>query len=173
MKLQFIVFSVITSLIVVPLASCSSSEDLLACNPSITQLTSSGCLITNSGLNDRLDDEGADKLFCNTTFEMRITRNDAECSFKSLEYPCDFEKVNVEVFFEDKTLTIIEYPSSDMADCRCKVDANFNIKNIPSDSFELKIYHGNTNGEYNKNLPKLLEVVHVMNGSVIFPYGNE
>lgn len=76
-------------MIVVSLESCSSSEDILACNPSITQLT------------------------------------------------------------------------------------NFNIENIPPDSFELKIYHGDTNGEYKKNLPKLFEVSHVMNGSFVFPYGNE
>lgn len=101
---------------------------------------------------------------------MKITGNTAECVFKSLQYPCDFEKVNVEVSSNNRTIKVIEYPSSDLADCLCEVDATFNIEDLPGDSFILKIYRANTQGEYDPEKPTLEKVIEVNNCFLLFQY---
>ena len=51
-------------------------------------------------------------------------------------------------------MILIEYPTADKADCRCEIDASFIIENIPQNDFILKIYHGDTHGNYNIDNPK-------------------
>ena len=78
------------------------------------------------------------------------------CRFNSLQYPCDFGKVNINVSYSNKTLTIVEFPSSDQADCLCEVDASFVIENLPDVDFIIKVYHGDTFGNYNADKPKFV-----------------
>lgn len=145
------------------LASCSSTEDLASRFPYLSQIENTECL--NSRAID--DDTNGGR----TTFAMRISGTFAECCFKGLAYPCDFRNVNVEVSYHDGIMTIIEYPSSDMADCLCEVDASFVIEDFPADRFILKIYRGNTKGHYDKVNPILTQVVDPKKGYLKFPYG--
>ena len=163
MKLQLTIIFVIASFMLITLGSCSSTEDLASRYPYLSQLKNTECL------GSRAADIEADN-DVTPTFEIRISGKTAECFFKSLEYPCDFEKVNVKVFYENGTIKIVEYPSSDLADCICDVDATFKIEELPEDSFILKIFRANTKGEYNNNYPTLTETIKVKNGSYIFPY---
>ncbi len=146
------------------LSSCSSAGDLILRYPYLSQLSNTECLNSRSDGND-------DYYRRRTTFEMNISDNTAKCSFKALYYPCDFEKVNVDISYADGILTIVEYPSSDMADCICEVDTSFNIEDLPGSKFLLKVYRGNTDGQYNKDYPILSEIIEVRDGVVIFPYG--
>lgn len=67
-------------------------------------------------------------------------------------------------------MTIVEYPSSDTADCRCEIDATFTIENIPHNEFVLKIYHGDTNGNYNKTALKYEGRINPAEGKIMIPY---
>ncbi|MDE6231335.1 MAG: hypothetical protein K2M37_06915 [Muribaculaceae bacterium] len=163
MKPRFTVIFVIASFMLITLGACSSSEDLIPSSPHLSQLQNTGCL--DSGFGD-FETENDDF----STFEMKIEGKTAECFFNSLKYPCDFENVNVIVTYENETMTIIEYPSSDLADCICDVDVSFQIEDLPEGNFILKIFRANTNGEYNKDYPKLTETINVKDGSYNFPY---
>ena len=104
------------------------------------------------------------------SFEMFFDGQTAECRFISLDYPCDFWKVNVRTIYSTGTLMIIEYSTFDEAACRCKVDASFTIENIPQNEFVLKIYHGDTNGNYNKTTPKYEGRINPAEGKIMIPY---
>lgn len=145
--------------------SCSSTEDTIVKHPYLSNLTDTGCLdhpgvhaIQTRGFN------------AETTFEMIFEGTTARCKFTALEYACDFEKVNVDVTFEEGVMTIVEYPSSDMADCLCETDATFIIQDMPTEDFILKIYRGTTTGEFNPDRPKYSGVVRIKDGSFIIPY---
>lgn len=130
-------------------SSCSSTEDAVIQNPYISNLGNTGC-ISHWDTDNAESRSEVNKCSFEMLFEGQVTR----CKFTSLVYPCDYEQVNVKVTYTDGTMTIVEYPSSDTADCRCEIDANFTIENMPQNIFILKIYHGDTNGNYNKTTPK-------------------
>lgn len=164
MKL-FIKLQVITIVLVLALTSCSSMEEVISKNPYLSQITNTECL--------GIADTDAPQNRGNGThgsFEMIMDGTTAQCRFMSLEYPCDFEKVNINISFNDGVLTIVEYPSSDEADCRCEIDATFIINDLPDTDFMLKIYHGDTNGNFNIAAPKFSGRVRVKDGSFSTPY---
>lgn len=146
----------------ISLNSCSDTDEP-APVPYLSQVQNTECLSSGSRASEV-------EAHVSTTFEMRISSRTAECLFRSLSYPCDFGMVNVDLFFKDGVMTIVEYPSSDLANCLCKVDASFKINDLPKGSFILKIYRGNSKGEYNKDYPMLTEVIEVKKGTYIFPY---
>lgn len=160
-KLKFRILAALFTII--SLGSCSSSEDLVSRYPYLSQLSNTPCLNSRSSGDESDNDVHA-------TFEIKINGNTAECAFKSLDYPCDFGKVNIEVSYDESIITVLEYPSSDMADCICDVNATFTIENLPKDNFILKIYRCNSSRKYNNDTPTLNEVIDVKNGKVIFPY---
>lgn len=135
--------------------SCSSVQELVSLNPHLYHLQNTECLTPYADF-DTDSDETDDGLYSYGTFQMSYRKDltTCDCKFNSLNYPCDFGKINVDVAFSDGILIIVEYPSSDMADCKCKVDASFSIKDLPLDDFPMKIYHGDTSGNYNPDTPK-------------------
>lgn len=148
---------VFMTMIILILCSCSSIEDIVSRNPQLYQLRNSECLTTYTDGENYIDGED-NAQYGYGTFQM-LYREDlttCDCKFNSLNYPCDFGKVNVDVHFSNGILTIVEYPSSDMADCKCQVDASFTIKNLPLEDFQLKVYHGDTSGKYNPDKPKYI-----------------
>lgn len=145
--------------------SCSSTEDTIVKQPYLSNLNDTGCLDHLSA--PALQTRGFD---AETTFEMVFEGSTARCKFTALEYSCDFEKVNVDVTYEDGVMTIVEYPSSDMADCICETDATFIIQDMPTEDFILKIYRGTTTGEFNPDQPIYSGVVRIKNGSFTIPY---
>lgn len=163
MKLKTIFCNLMASGLLITLMSCSTTESLTPNYPYLSQLANTPCLNSKaSGLEYVIDNS--------TTFEMKITDTTAECVFKSLQYPCDFEKVNVDISYDNGTITVIEYPSSDLADCLCEVDATFTIEDIPRNSFILKIYRANTQGEYDPDKPTLEKLIEVKNCFLLFQY---
>ena len=157
-------------LIVITLASiasssCSSMEDALIQNPYISNLENTGCIShwdTDNAENNSEVNKGSFEML----FEGQVTR----CIFTSLVYPCDYEQVNVKVTYNDGAMTIVEYPSSDTADCRCNIDASFTIENMPQHDFILKIYHGDTEGKYDNETPKYVGRINPIEGKIIIPY---
>ena len=164
MKL-FIKLQLITCLLVLALTSCSSSEEVIFKNPYLSQITNTECLSIADI--DAPQSRGND---IHGSFEMIINGSSAECKFISLEYPCDFGRVNINLSFNDGVLIIVEYPSSDEADCRCETDVTFTINELPDSDFVLKIYHGDTNGNFNIETPKFSGRVRVMDGSFSTSY---
>lgn len=145
-------------------ASCSSTEDVAFKQPYLSQITNTECLGIDNEIVDGRDDNG------HCSFEMVFDGNMARCRFTSLDYPCDFGKVNVKIIYQEGTLTIVEFPSSDEADCRCETDATFTIVNLPEDDFILRMYHGDTNGSYNEDKPIYTGKVNLKIGSITIPY---
>lgn len=154
-----------TIMLIFMLSSCSSVEDITLQHPYLSQLTNTECL--NSKDIDYSQSRSDDS---NGSFEMVFEGNTAKCKFTSLEYPCDFEKVNVNVFYSEGVLTIVEYPSSDKADCRCEISASFLIENVPQLDFILKIYHGDTTGRFNPDKPLYEGEISLSDGKITFPY---
>ncbi len=137
--------------------SCSSMEEITSKYPTINNLKNTECKtheleIVNSDASesDSYFEHGTIQIWCGD-IPMKVI-----CRFNSLQYPCDFGKVNVQVSYSDKTLTIVEFPSSDQADCLCEVDASFVIENLPDEDFIIKVYHGDTFGYYNADKPKFV-----------------
>ncbi len=137
--------------------SCSSMEEITSKYPTINNLKNTECKtheleIVNSDASEPDSDfeHGTIQIWCGD-IPMKII-----CRFNSLQYPCDFEKVNINVSYFNKTLTIVEFPSSDQADCLCEVDASFVIENLPDEDFIIKVYHGDTFGYYNADKPKFV-----------------
>lgn len=164
--MQQLILSFATALLtVLALASCSASEDVTFKYPYLSMLSNTECL-------NVIDAESAQSRAENGNgyFEMVLEGTTAKCKFISLDYPCDFEKVNVNVTYNKGTLSIVEYPSSDKADCRCETNAAFSIKNIPEEDFILKIYHGDTTGNFIEETPKYTGRFNIMNGSITIPY---
>lgn len=144
---------------------CSSMEDTVIQNPYISNLENTDCIShwdTDNAESRSVVNKGSFEML----FEEQVTR----CKFTSLVYPCDYEQVNVKVTYTDGTMTIVEYPSSDTADCRCEIDANFTIENMPQNIFILKIYHGDTNGNYNKTTPKYEGRINPADGKIRILY---
>ncbi len=146
-------------------SSCSSTEDAVIQNPYISNLGNTGC-ISHWDTDNAESRSEVNKCSFEMLFEGQVTR----CKFTSLVYPCDYEQVNVKVTYTDGTMTIVEYPSSDTADCRCEIDANFTIENMPQNIFILKIYHGDTNGNYNKTTPKYEGRINPADGKIRILY---
>ena len=72
------------------MSSCSSTEDVTARYPYISSLANTNCLShidTDSEFSRGSDATGI--------FEMTVNGTTAHCKFTSLDYPCDFEKVNI------------------------------------------------------------------------------
>lgn len=157
----------LTAIILVSIvsSSCSSMEDAVIQNPYISNLENTDC-ISHWDTDNAESRSEVNKGSFEMLFEGQITR----CKFTSLEYPCDYEQVNVKVTYNDGTITIIEYPSSDTADCRCNIDATFNIENMPQNDFILKIYHGNTEGNYDNTTPKYEGRINQTDGKIIIAY---
>lgn len=164
MKHLTIQLTVITLTSIV-LSSCSSTEDTVIQNPYISNLRNTGCIShcdTDNTESRREDNNGS--------FVMLFERQLSRCKFSSLEYPCDYERVNVKVTYNEGTLTIVEYPSSDAADCRCNIDVSFTIENMPQNDFILKIYHGDTKGNYDNANPKYEGRINPAEGKIMIPY---
>ena len=155
---------VMTIMLIFMLSSCSSVEDMALRHPYLSQLNNTECL--NSKDIDFSQSRSEDS---NGWFEMVFDGNTAKCKFTSLEYPCDFEKVNVNVFYREGVLTIVEYPSSDKADCRGEVDASFLIENVPQQDFTLKIYHGDTIGRFNPDKSLYDGEISLSDGKITIP----
>lgn len=162
---QLIIQLIAIILVSIVSSSCSSMEDAVIQNPYISNLENTDCISHWDTDNAERRSE-VNKGSFEMLFEGQITR----CKFTSLEYPCDYEQVNVKVTYNDGTITIIEYPSSDTADCRCNIDATFNIENMPQNDFILKIYHGNTEGNYDNTTPKYEGRINQTDGKIIIPY---
>lgn len=157
--------SLMAIMLVFTMLSCSSVEEVALQQPYLSQLSNTECL------NDKdLDFTQSRSENRNGSFEMIFVDDIVKCKFTALEYPCDFWKVNVKVFFNDGVLTIVEYPSFDNADCLCEVDATFLIGKIPQQDFILKIYHGDINGNFNIETPKFSGRVRAKDGLFSTPY---
>ena len=165
MKL-LIKLSFVTAFLIFMLSSCSSVEDVVSQRPYLSQLSNTECL-NHKDIDFTQNSRSENR---NGSFEMIFVDDVAKCKFNALEYTCDFWKVNVNVSFNDGVLTIVEYPSFDNATCLCEIDASFLIEKIPQQDFILKIYHGDTNGNFNIKAPKFSGRVSVMNGSFSTPY---
>lgn len=165
MRLPLTIIFAISSFIILNLGSCSSTEDAISKPPYLSQLHNTECMTRASfeAYNSRADTDGG-------SFEMTFDGGVARCKFTSLDYPCDFGKVNVKVSFGDGVMTIVEFPSHDKADCRCETDATFTIMNVPEKDFILKLYHGNTAGHYNENSPIYVGAISIDSGTVTIPY---
>lgn len=150
-----IILPPVCTIILFVLASCSTIDDIVTATPYQQELKNSECLSSFYDTDSRNGDQDNTE---HGLFQMwyGADLSTVRCKFSSLEYPCDFEKVNIKILFSENTLTIIEYPSSDNADCRCLVDAEFTINNLPSGDFVLKIYRGDTSGNYNPDKPTLV-----------------
>ena len=165
MKLQLTINFVLASLMLISLESCSSAEETILKQPYLSHLNNTEC-ISHPDVEALQSREDGVK----GTFEMILEGSIATCKFTSLDYPCDFGKVNVNVLFKNGILTIVEFPSSDEADCRCETEASFSIMNIPDKDFILKIYHGNTTGKYNEDSPIYSGTVRIDDKSITIPY---
>lgn len=155
-KIQLAIIAVIAIAI---MESCSSTEDVVYSQPYLFNLHNTECLNALPDLTDasRASESG-------TSFIIDINGTTAKCQFLSLEYPCDFEKVNVKASFSDNVLTIVEYPSSDKADCICEVNASFIIKELPSTNFTLRIFRGDTSGNCHADRPEYEDSVNIQSG---------
>lgn len=149
----------------ITLSSCSSMEDVALQNPYISNLENTGC-------QSHWDTDNAESRseVNKGSFEMLFEGRVAKCKFTSLDYPYDYEQVNVKIAYNEGGIILIEYPTSDKADCRCEIDASFTIENIPQNDFILKIYHGDTKGNYNNATPKYEGRANHTNGKIIIPY---
>lgn len=149
----------------ITLSSCSSMEDVALQNPYISNLENTGC-------QSHWDTDNAESRseVNNSTFEMIFEEKVAQCKFISLEYPCDYGQVNVKITYNEGIMIIIEYPSSDKADCRCEIDASFTIENMPKNDLILKIYHGDTQGNYDSASPKYEGLINKTDCKILIPY---
>lgn len=145
------------------LASCTSTEDTPPAAPRLSSLNNTECL----GFSPQ---SRSDNGYIGS-FEMILDGSAARCKFTSLLYPCDFGKVNVSVDYSDGILTIVEYPSSDFADCLCETNASFTIEDIPQNDFVLKIYRGAaSSGTYYEEYPMYTGKFSIREGALTIPY---
>ncbi len=154
-----------TILLIPIMLSCSSVEEAALQHPYLSQLSNTECVNSKDIDVSQISDKSR-----NTSFEMIFFGDVAKCKFTSLEYPCDFGKVNVKVIYNEGVLTIVEYPSSDYADCRCEIDATFLIEKIPQQDFILKIYRGDVNGIFNSESPLCDEKIKYSSERVFIEY---
>lgn len=140
-------------------------EDIAIQNPYISNLGNTGCLSHWNA-----DNAESRREVNQGSFEMLFEGQIAKCKFTSLDYPCDYEQVNVKIAYNEEVMTIIEYPNSDKADCRCEIDASFTIENMPQNDFILKIYHGDTEGNYDVDNPRYVGYVNISNNKISFQY---
>lgn len=163
--MKHLIIQLIAILASITLSSCSSMEDVAIQNPYISNLGNTGCL--SHWDTDIAESRGE---INNGTFEMIFEEKVAKCKFTSLEYPCDYEQVNVKITYNEGIMIIIEYPSSDKADCRCEIDASFTIENVPQNDFILRIYHGDTQGNYNNTALKYEGRINQTDCKILIPY---
>lgn len=156
-----ILSSVVAILSLCVLTSCSGTEDVALKFPYLSMLGNTDC---HGSIDRSRVDRG------NGSFEMILDGTTAKCKFVSLDYPCDFGKVNVNVIYNEGILAIVEYPSSDIADCRCETDASFYILNMPEEDFILKIYRGDTFGNFNEEFPRYTGRFSIEKGIISIPY---
>ncbi len=163
--MKHLIIQLIAILASIVLGSCSSMEDIAIQNPYISNLGNTGCM-------SHWDTDNAESRseVNKGSFEMLFEEQVAKCKFTSLDYPCDYEQVNVKISYNNGIMTIIEYPSSDTADCRCEIDTSFTIENMPQNDFILKIYHGDTKGNYDNATPKYEGRANQTDGKIIIPY---
>lgn len=156
----------------IALCSCSSTEDIVSPKiPFLTNVQNSDCLshdFSNIGSESRFDAEW----WRGGAFEMYLEGNHAKCKFYSLHYNCDYQRVNIKIIYQPGILSIVEYPSGDMADCICDVDATFTIEDVPEGPFLLKIYRAYINGEYDVDKPEFVGNVDLSDGGILVPYCN-
>lgn len=147
--------------------SCSSMDDISMKYPTISAIKNTECecptIFDAIPIDNQDDNDGC-------IFKMTKEGSTAKCTFISLQYPCDFGHVNIEVAYENNIMTIVEYPSSDLADCRCKIDVSFSLENMPQQDFLLKIYRGNTDGQYNANYPKCIKKISFYDNQIELSY---
>ena len=153
------------SFIFIALNSCSSMEDIAVQYPYISNLINTDCLSHRD-----IEDTENRSENNNGTFEMIFEGQIAKCKFTSLDYPCDYEQVNVKIAYNEGGMILIEYPTADKADCRCEIDASFIIENISQNDFILKIYHGDTHGNYNIDNLKYEGRINQTEGKIVIPY---
>lgn len=149
--------------------SCSSIDDLCVRYPTISSINNTECecpTLLSAIILDSHDEIESDQCIFSMTKDGSI----AKCSFTALQYPCDFGQVNIDVTYENDIMTIVEYPSSDLADCRCKMDVSFFIENMPQHDFLLKIYRGNTHGQYDNHYPNCVKKISYSDAQVEFAY---
>ena len=160
-----IILIIAINLAAIALSSCSSMEDAVMQNPYISSLENTGCL-------SHWDTDNAESRseVNKGSFEMLFEGQVAKCKFTSLDYPCDYEQVNVKIAYNEGGMILIEYPTADKADCRCEIDASFIIENIPQNDFILKIYHGDTHGNYNIDNLKYEGRINQTEGKIVIPY---
>ena len=138
------------------MASCSTEEpeEQPLSEAYIASLMDSGC-------KEDVFDNYESKTWDNETqtmFSICLEGNVAKCKFENLIYACDFPPANVDLTTEGNNIYIVEYPSSDMADCLCTADVSFDIMNIESGEYCLYIYRGNEKGEHGDN-PRLKQTI--------------
>lgn len=162
---QFVKLAPMVILLIFIMLSCSSVEEVTLQHPFLSQLSNTECLSSKDIDLSQSSDESS-----NGSFEMVLVGDVAKCKFTSLEYPCDFGKVNVRVIYHEDVLIIVEYPSSDNADCRCEIDASFLIENFSQQDFTLKIYRGDAKGIFNPNMPKYDGKIYLHDNKITIPY---
>lgn len=140
--------------------SCSSSEDAVLQKPSLANLTNTTC--KDVAISAQADSE---QDLPSTSLTMVKNGNELKCVLKDLQYPCDFQKVNVKVEVQGHDIVIVEYPTQDMADCLCYVDASFSIKDLEEGTYSLAIYRGEAaTGNYDKAYPLFSGTIKVEQG---------
>lgn len=125
--------------------------------------------LMDSGCKKEIFDNYESKAWDNETqtmFSICLEGNVAKCKFEDLVYACDFPPANVDLTTEGNNIYIVEYPSSDMADCLCTADVSFDIMNIESGEYCLYIYRGNEKGEHGDN-PRLKQTIVLKQGEEI------
>lgn len=143
--------------------SCSSSEDAVLQKPSLANLSNTVC--KDEGVSAQTDSE---QEMSSTKLTMTKIGSELKCEFKDLQYPCDFQKVNVKIEVENHNLVIVDYPTQDMADCICCVDASFSINDLEDGTYSLTIYNGQAaTGSYNKAYPLYSGTIKVEQGKDI------
>ena len=92
-----ILSSVVAVLSLCVLTSCSGTEDVALKFPYLFMLGNTDC---HGSIDRSRVDRG------NGSFEMILDGTTAKCKFVSLDYPCDFGKVNVNVIYNEGILAI-------------------------------------------------------------------
>lgn len=155
------------------LCSCSSTEDIVNPKmPFLTNVQNSDCLSSRSELDSDSENYPHWEWWRDGAFEMYLEGSHAKCKFYSLHYNCDYERVNIKIIYQQGVLSIVEYPSSNNANCLCDIDATFTIEDIPDGPFLLKLYSAYIDGNYDVDKPEFVGNVNLSDGGIFIPYCN-
>lgn len=90
--MKHLIIQLIAILASIVLGSCSSMEDIAIQYPYISNLGNTGCM-------SHWDTDNAESRseVNKGSFEMLFEEQVAKCKFTSLDYPCDYEQVNVKI----------------------------------------------------------------------------